>query len=349
MDTQRLDSDLPEHVHDLVRRDFARLDPRLPELLDRLARHGASEIWHKHGTFLDHLLGVWRILAAWRQPRDVCLLGLMHSVYSNSFVRMKLFDSTRDGRDEVRALIGEEAERLTHLFCEIQRDELLSVAEPTNGTDGVEVSLYRTGEKVRLSRRDFATFLVVTMADFAEQHFAWQDRLFAGNPRVLWPGDSRPGLWMSLNAWLAQRAARCGAEPLPPVFESCSAQLSGEAEREARDLYWQVVRETSEGDDHERARELLQKCVRANPFIGEPHVLLAQIAIGAGRWDEALAEARAALDLLGTWGTAWDKRLGWDAWIAWARVIAKSARERAWPDSALGIVSLGEVRPAEAA
>ena len=71
----------------------------------------------------------------------------------------------------------------------------------------------------------------------------------------------------------------------------------------------------------------------------------AQSLLGGRRFEEAAAEAAAALELLGEWGTAWDKRLSWEAWIAWARVLLKGARERAWPETAFGIISLGEVRP----
>lgn len=46
----------------LVRHDHHGLEPRLDALLDALGHNGAREIWHKHGTFLDHLLGVWRVL-----------------------------------------------------------------------------------------------------------------------------------------------------------------------------------------------------------------------------------------------------------------------------------------------
>jgi len=345
--------DLPEHVLDLVRHDYGRLEPRLADYLAVLARHGASEIWHKHGTFLDHLLGVWRILAAWRQPAEVCRLGLMHSIYSNSFVRMKVFDSDRaEGRAAVRELIGDEAERLVHTFCEIRREQLLPTSASDDVTaEGVTVGLYRAGGEVRLTRRELGVFLVVTMADYAEQHFSWQDRLFAnldgkptrgGNPYALWPGDNRPGLWMSLNARLGRRVAACGVDPLPPVFERCAATLAPAAEREARDLYWQVVCAAS--DDAERADELLRAAIRANPFVAEPHVLLAQTLIGRGRFADALDEARTALDVLARWGTSWDKRLSWEAWVAWARVLAKGAREQSWPESAIGIVSLGEVR-----
>jgi len=347
---------LPAHVLDLLRHDHARIEPRLDEMLAVMGRQGAREIWHKHGTFHDHLLGVWRILAAWGQPADVCRLGLMHSVYSNSFVRMKVFDAEQAaGRDAVRQLVGEEAERLVYLFCAIRREELLPFGDLAVPDEGIRVGLHGGEGTVQLARRDLGVFLVVTMADYAEQFFGWQDRLFGlperdgtrrGGPHALWPGDNRPGLWMGINAKLGLRAALCGATPLPPVFARCTATLEREAESEARDLYWEVVTDIAlQDDDPARAETLLRRASELNPFVAEPHVLRAQLCVTQQRWDEAEAAALAALGLQAAWATGWDKRLPWEAWVAWTRVLLKAARERSWPDDAMGVISLGEVRP----
>lgn len=340
---------------DLLRHEHERIEPRLEEMLRVLARQGAREIWHKHGTFHDHLLGVWRILVAWRQPADVCRLGLMHSVYSNSFVRMKVFDAEHAaGRETVRDLIGEEAERLVYTFCEIRREELLPFGDQAVPADGIRVGLHHGEGSVQLSRRELGIFLVVTMADYAEQFFGWQDRLFAlperdgtrrGGPHALWPGESRPGLWMGLDTKLGLRAAACGATPLPPVFAGCTATLERDAENEARDLYWQVVSDPAlQDDDPAHAEGLLRRAGELNPFVAEPHVLRAQLCVTQRRWDEAAAAAAQALALQAQWATAWDKRLAWEAWVAWTRVLLKAARERSWPDDAMGVISLGEVR-----
>jgi len=130
------------------------------------------------------------------------------------------------------------------------------------------------------------------------------------------------------------------------VFARCSVELAAGDERAARDLYWQVVCAASEGGDAGRPEQRLLTAATRNPFIAEPHVLLAQTYLGEQRWDEACEQARAALDLLAQWGTSWDKRLSWEAWVAWSRVLLKAAHERAWPDTAYGIISLGEVRHA---
>jgi hypothetical protein len=346
-------AELPAHVLDLIRHDLARLEPRIDEMLAVLGRQGAREIWHKHGTFYEHLLGVWRILAAWQQPVEVCRLGLMHSVYSNSFVRMKVFDAQHGERADLRRLIGDEAERLVHLFCTIRREELLGLQLDVP-EDGIEIGLCHDAGRVRVSRRDLGIFVVVTMADYAEQFFGWQDRLFGltdpdgvrrGGPHALWPGDDRPGLWMGLVAHFGRIAARCGVEPLPPVFARCTASLTREDEHAARDLYWQVSCDSALQEDGPRAERALRDASAKNPFIAEPHVLLAQLLLNRDAWDEAHAEASRALDLLAQWATPWDKRLTWEAWVAWTRVLRKAAAEHEWPKDPFGIIALGEVRP----
>ncbi|CAK9311501.1 unnamed protein product [Citrullus colocynthis] len=43
--------------------------------------------------------------------------------------------------------------------------------------------------------------------------------------------------------------------------------------------------------------------------------------LGEGRFEEAEKEVEEGLRLLLTWGSAWDKRMPWQALIAWGRVL----------------------------
>ena len=53
----------------------------------------------------------------------------------------------------------------------------------------------------------------------------------------------------------------------------------------------------------------------------------------------------AMLARLLAWGTAWDKRVGWEAWVAWARVLQQHAAEREpFPETVMGVVNLGLVK-----
>jgi len=109
----------------LLRDDLGRLDPALPAIRDALVAAGAAECWHKHSSFLDHLLGTHRIAALWGLPRDVRLCALLHSAFSNSFVNLALWPPDGAGRSAVRALAGEGAEEWTWLFCRVPRHELV--------------------------------------------------------------------------------------------------------------------------------------------------------------------------------------------------------------------------------
>ncbi|KAE9452156.1 hypothetical protein C3L33_15945, partial [Rhododendron williamsianum] len=404
--------------------DLSPIDPNLPSLISLLRSVGANECWHKHGTFLHHLLNIHRILTLWNSPAAVALCGLFHSAYSNSYVNLAIFDPATTGREDVRRHVGAEAERLIYMFCVVPRqplihDDLLfryadaelvedlgasevsvrnakesGVFDEEEGwrkklesivpKDGVVVKHIKTGEDVLVSRRLVAVFVMMTIADFSDQLFGFQDVLFenfngrlefSGNDVAggLWPGDGKPGLWMnSLSRMGAiynlivreeqillekRRREKSGGGDegvvieagrdeeielvVPPVFDGCTRVLDAGEQIIARDMYWEAVN-CSAG--LERAEELLVGCIAKNPFIGEPHVVLSQVYLSSGRFEEGEREAVKGLTLLLEWGSPWDKRMSWEGWIAWARVLLMKAKERSWPHTSWGILNLGLVK-----
>lgn len=196
---------------------------------------------------------------------------------------------------------------------------------------------------------------------FFSQYFGWFDELAADEywsfntpahrPWALWPGLGKPGLWMAFASRLARIAGTCqgdGCTP-PPVFANSTVLLSEDDERAARDLYWEVVTVGAEklGTPEQRAAAVatLTRCSDLNPFIAEPHVMKAQLLMADGDFEAADAAAAAGFDLLLEWGGAWDKRVSWEAWLAWVRVIRQRAAEREpWPENALGVINLGLVK-----
>jgi hypothetical protein len=135
---------------------------------------------------------------------------------------------------------------------------------------------------------------------------------------------------------------------IPPVFNNCSVVLNEDAQLAARDLYWKVVTNTeqqrSQGNIQLQDRiEKLQRTCQLNPFIAEPHLMLAQLHLHHQNWKAAEAEAEAALRLFLQWGTAWDKRMDWGAWLAWTRVCLEAASAKSWPETPLGVLSMGMV------
>ncbi|KAJ3689174.1 hypothetical protein LUZ61_018338 [Rhynchospora tenuis] len=400
-----------------LRSELASIDPSLPSFVDILHSVGADECWHKHSTFFSHLFDIYRILKLWRTPDSVARCGLFHSAYSNSYVNLAIFDPGTS-RSHARSLIGEEAERLVYLFCVVPRQQLIhddllfhysdsdlkehlalsenSVKEAKEKgifdadqawrkkvqdllpAEGIKVKHIKTGEEVLISRRQVAVFVLMTMADFSDQLFQWQDKLFENEdgklefkgsvPSALWPGEGKPGLWMSSisrmgvlysliareeKIYIEERKQK-GVEHednrdeeivlvIPPVFDYCTKVLDAKEQILARDLYWKAV--CSNGDDQDnKVERLLIEASEKNPFVGEPRLVLAQVYLNARRYEEAEKEAAMGLRLILEWGSCWDKRMTWEGWISWGRQMLGKAKERDWPTHAWGILNLGLVK-----
>ena len=85
-------------------------------------------------------------------------------------------------------------------------------------------------------------------------------------------------------------------------------------------MYWEAICDDSKGGQ-ERVEELLLGSIEQNPFVGEPHVVLAQVYLTKGRFEEAETEGVKGLTLMLEWSSPLDKRMSWEGWIAWARVL----------------------------
>lgn len=337
LDNAQLARALPLLDDEWLARD-ADLAPALPVVLAR----GVGQDWHKAGTFRHHLVGVARSLALWQQPREVRLLGLLHSVYGNAFVDLVKFDAASE-RGRLQALVGEGAEDLVYQFCTASRRQftqqvLAGQIEP----DGRMHLLTNTGQPATLAPATVAAFIVVSMADTIEQWFSWQDDIYsrfpAGNdhrPQAahwmasLWPGPMRPSgrmLHQINQLGLALRhPALNGLLPVPPVFDHCTRALGAGDDAAAASLYWSVIQQDQPLVDLDVATGVMEQAVRLNPWVGEPQMVLAQLYVSAGRRHEAAAAARSALQCMACWGNAWDKRVQWDAWLAWTRILLQGA------------------------
>ncbi|KAJ1401427.1 hypothetical protein SESBI_28803 [Sesbania bispinosa] len=412
---------LIDSARPFLRGELESIDKNLPSLVSVLRSVGAGECWHKHGSFLDHLTDIYRILKLWKSPNPVSLCGLFHSAYSNSYVNLAIFDPST-GREVVRGHVGDEAERLIHLFCVVPRQPLihddllfhysdLELVEHLHQSeislrnakekgrfdgeegwrkklqvlvtaDGIRVKHIHSGEDVHVSRRVVAVFLMMTMADFCDQLFSFQDMLFenvngrleftGNNFGAIWPGDGKPGLWLNSISRMGavyslivreeeifleeEKKKRAGKTVLdhernedielvlPPVFDNCTKVLDAGDQLVARDLYWEAVCGDVSKKGLGRIEELLVESIEKNPYVGEPYVVLSQVYLTQGRFEEAERKAEKGLTLLLEWGCPWDKRTSWEGWIAWTRVLLMKAKEKSWPQKSWGILNLGLVK-----
>ncbi len=344
---QTLDATLFARAQSLLDEEWLNHDADLAPVLPAVLARNVGQDWHKAGTFRHHLVGVARSLTLWQQPRDIRLLGLLHSVYGNAFVDLVKFNPASE-RARLRELVGESAEHLVYLFCTASRTQFVQrVLAGDLEADG-SVVLEKNGKPQVLRPYEVAAFLVASMADTIEQWFSWQDDIYSRFPQVqprpqavhwaasLWPGPMRPsGRMMHQIACLAQALHHPGLKglvPMPPVFAQCSQPLAAADEAAATALYWSVIQQDQPLVDLDVATAVLEQSVRHNPWVGEPQMVLAQLYLSAGRNADAQAAAESALQLFSLWGNSWDKRVAWDAWMAWTRILLQAAKTDRWPE-----------------
>lgn len=116
-----------------------------------LKAQGADRVPHSHATLLDHLVCTAEILERWGADEPACLGGLLHSVYGTDGFTTQLIPLT--DRHILRAVIGEEAERLAYLFCFADRRSLYG----TLGMEGEADVALRPGAESELASIDAPT------------------------------------------------------------------------------------------------------------------------------------------------------------------------------------------------
>lgn len=127
---------------------------------------GAAGLQHTGDkSYLAHVARVHADLKDWGCDEDVCSAGLFHSIYGTQ--RFQRFTLPLERRGEVRALIGERAERLAYWNCVMDRhsfDE--AVARDTVPHCFVD---RLTGQKIEPSERDFTDLMTLHLCDWLEQ------------------------------------------------------------------------------------------------------------------------------------------------------------------------------------
>jgi hypothetical protein len=119
------------------------------ELTDYLLAQGVEQVGHTGKSYLAHLIGVYKLMEAQGCPEELCRAGMFHSIYGTE--RFQGFKLSLERREEVRALIGERAERLAYLNCAMDRASFDRAVKQLG--DCFTITDRLTGEEVPLSRR----------------------------------------------------------------------------------------------------------------------------------------------------------------------------------------------------
>lgn len=147
------------------------LDEQLETRLRFLRKASIEQMPHSDVGLFEHLLGTRRLLVDWGARLAVCDAGLFHSIYSTEYYELTAVPLSM--RDEVRQVIGEEAESLVWLFCMLRRDTLFDQNLDKDKEFSVQHRL--TGEWIPLSAGQFHDLLAMTFANSLE-----------GYPRCSW-------------------------------------------------------------------------------------------------------------------------------------------------------------------
>lgn len=144
---------------------------------------GAGGVAHTgNGKFDAHLLGVRRVMMSW-VPDDLALAdaGLFHSVYGTE--GFQGFTLPYERRDDVRALIGERAERLVWIFCVVDRLSVDNDLDSPSGAHAFRARPEMGGFDIPLDDRDWFDFITLTLGDWLEQV---EGAARAANPKFEW-------------------------------------------------------------------------------------------------------------------------------------------------------------------
>lgn len=331
--------EMPATIKALIHQEFNVFDDEASEMIAKIKMiPAAMEFAHARDTFYAHLVGTFAVLGAWGQPSVVRRAGLFHTVYSGDLFQFYIYkgESMQD-RDKVRDVIGTEAEQLTWLFGTVDRETLCGFGNVVNRSttearplEGPTIVKHRLTGTHEMSVTDTANILMVTIADYLEQMVdmnGWKDHHQIECPDVLYPGDGKPAVGLYWMATMAQTIAP-HLDVIPPIFDHCTQLITYDNELQARDLYWKVIVHEKSLDIQDQI-DLLQESIDLNPFVGEPHIMLAQLYHRLGDFDQSVMEAAMALEKMYVLACAWDKRRSFECWVGFTRITLMRSRRAA--------------------
>ena len=282
-------------------------DPIAERAIAYLRTAGAAAHGHGGGrSLLDHLTGTYAIAARWGQPPWLRHAALMHSIYGTEAYHHQLIAVTH--RHEVSALVGERAERLTHLFATTPRRLLFAGTQRWARFAAPEAVAGDASADPPATRDELDALVLLHLANVAEQARA---------------PDGSPASWLAGLRDRAEVLFDSTAVTLP-LFLATLAGFTADDETACRRAYRDGV---ASGDPPARV-ERLAMAAAACPVVGEPCVWLADEAQRRGEPAAAREWARVAEQRLLGLGTSWDKRLRFDEWLTVARLLAAPTGER---------------------
>lgn len=140
--------------------------PKVQQVLEYLITEAkADNLRHFDSSFVTHLIGTYQYLKEWNCDSEICIAGLLHSLYGTESTGGWAFPLDR--RDEVRKLAGERAEMVAYFNCAMHYptfDRALADHEETY----LILDRFEQAE-LKLNQREFDDLALVHLADWLEQ------------------------------------------------------------------------------------------------------------------------------------------------------------------------------------
>ncbi len=166
--------------------------------LEQLKALGAADFGHVDGNLLDHLIGTREILESWN-ARDALLdAGLFHASYSTAGFKDSLMDTA--SRDQIRHIIGADAEEIVYEYCACDRVIFYARLTPASAEDETPAFANRfTNQSYALDNP--------LLCDFCELSVANEIEIAQGNPKfVRKHGFTRYTIYTAMVPYLSKSA-----------------------------------------------------------------------------------------------------------------------------------------------
>ncbi|TRU11014.1 MAG: hypothetical protein EWV75_12935 [Microcystis wesenbergii Mw_QC_S_20081001_S30D] len=137
-------------------------------ILNQLKQLGCDSTAHMNRDLLTHFQGTYQLLKKWGNQEAVCLAGLCHALYGTQTFPVALVSFSK--RQEIAALIGEEAEKLAYYYSIITRQHFTENLK--KNTNNLAIKSRLDGSIIPIQESEFIQLLEIFLADHLEQIFS---------------------------------------------------------------------------------------------------------------------------------------------------------------------------------
>jgi len=141
------------------------METKFKDLTNYIIALGAADISHSDKTYLAHAIGVYNDMKAWNGTDELCRAALFHSIYGTQ--GFQSFTLPLERQPELRALIGDDAEKIAFANCFMDRASLDAQLTQTEGPYTIINRVTR--EEFSLSKAEYDDLIQIHLCDWLEQ------------------------------------------------------------------------------------------------------------------------------------------------------------------------------------